>query len=70
MIGQDINAMVLSLEWMRDTGSQEFDEMREATAGMVRAMANMQLKMGQMNHSDHRDLLKRADGLLPSQLDN
>ena len=40
MIGQDINAMVLSLEWMRDTGSQEFDEMREATAGMVRAMAN------------------------------
>lgn len=70
MIGQDINAMVLSLEWMRDNGSQELDEMRDATAGMVKAMANMQLKMGQMSHADHRDLLNRAGGLRPSRRDN
>lgn len=70
MIGQDINAMVLSLEWMRDTGSADFDEMREATASMINAMANMQLKMGHMNHMDHRDLLKRTNGLRPSRLDN
>lgn len=70
MIGQDINAMVLSLEWMRDTGSADFDEMREATASMIKAMANMQRKMGHMSHMDHRDLLKRTDGLRPSQLDN
>lgn len=67
MINQDINTMVLQMEWMRDTGSTDWDEMRQALASMAKAMANLQLKMGQITHADRRDLLKRIEALCPKR---
>lgn len=67
MIGADTNAMVIQLEWMQSTGSTDFDEMRKATASMIRALANLQVKMGAMTHADRRELLKTVDKLCPEQ---
>ena len=67
MIGADTNAMVIQLEWMQATGSAEFDEVRKATASMIKALANLQVKMGAMTHADRRELLKTVDKLCPKQ---
>ncbi|MBP5979079.1 MAG: hypothetical protein KA748_02635 [Halomonas sp.] len=67
MIGADTNAMVIQLEWMQSTGSADFDEMREATASMIKALANLQVKMGGMTHADRRELLKTVDKLCPKK---
>lgn len=67
MIGADTNAMVIQLEWMQATGSADFVEMREATASMVRALANLQVKMGAMTQADRRELMKTVDKLCPKE---
>lgn len=67
MTGQDINALVIRMEQMQDAGSADLDEMRQAYASLIRAMANLQVKMGAMTHADRRELLKAVDKLCPEQ---